>query len=188
MKTISSISLILGVLIIFSSQAIAISDNIRSNRENECAIWLCLPGGFAQGCESARSAYIARITDIDKKGTRRYTDLPSFTYCVDEAPPELLYKPEKDSVMTYRVMYEVHMPAYNTCTRWKNYHVGNSTPVTVCAAVQTTPARVFFSSQQSHRYKTINVGDKNYKEGIAPVRRYTEVLVDGVVVGEKWYE
>lgn len=172
------------------SNALAISNSIKSNRENECAIWLCLPSGFAQGCEAARAAYISRITDIDSGGHRRYTDLPSFNYCVDATPSGITeYVPEKQSEMTYRVMYEVHMPATNLCSRWKNIsHTGDSVPVTVCAAVQTVPSKIFFSTKQTHTYKTINVGDKDYRQGVAPTKRYTEVLVDGVVVGEKWYE
>ena len=42
--------------------------------ENECAIWLCLPGGFPEGCEGARSAFERRI----KKGK---SPLPSFSSC-----------------------------------------------------------------------------------------------------------
>ena len=57
-----------------------------------------------------------------------------------------------------------------------------------CAAVSTTPARVFESQQPNHPYETINVGDTSYTKGMAPVKHYTEVLVDGAVTGNRYYK
>jgi len=42
--------------------------------QNECAIWLCLPGGFSQGCSGAHSAMIKRIK-------KRKPPLPAFSSC-----------------------------------------------------------------------------------------------------------
>lgn len=42
--------------------------------EDECAIWLCLPGGFPEGCGKAHSAMTKRL----KKGK---SPLPSFSSC-----------------------------------------------------------------------------------------------------------
>ncbi|MGH1379145.1 MAG: hypothetical protein ACRBB3_10025 [Alphaproteobacteria bacterium] len=42
--------------------------------QDECAIWLCLPGGFPQGCGAAHSAMIKRIK-------KRKPPLPSFGSC-----------------------------------------------------------------------------------------------------------
>ncbi|MBQ9275198.1 MAG: hypothetical protein IJ228_10320 [Succinivibrio sp.] len=69
-----------------AQQAFAISDGIRSNREAECAIWLCLPGGFGEGCSAAREAYYKRIHDLNWKGQRKYTDVPSMSVCHDDNP------------------------------------------------------------------------------------------------------
>jgi len=41
---------------------------------DECAIWLCLPGGFPSGCGAAKSAMRKRV----KKGK---SPLPSFSSC-----------------------------------------------------------------------------------------------------------
>ncbi len=166
--------------------AMAASDSIMSNRENECAIWLCLPGGFVSGCENAYSAYIKRITSFTSKGARNYTDLPRFDLCVDPNPEGIEdYNIGEDSEITYNSGYEVYMPAYNTCTRWKKSKTKESK---TCAAVQTTPARTFISDEKYHEYQTIEVGQEEYTTHYAPTRHYAEVLVDGAAVGERWYD
>lgn len=168
----------------------AISGAIKSDRLNECAIYLCLPDGFSTGCEAAKAAFISRITDFTAGGHRRYTDLPYFHLCTDpnppgieDAPPEVVGPP---STVDYTSGYEVHMPAINTCTRWNSRQVGGGQTVRYCAAISTTPAKVFDSTEAKHPYKTINVGDRNYTSGIAPAYHYTEVLVDNIVVGQRY--
>lgn len=42
--------------------------------QDECAIWLCLPGGFPQGCGGAYSAFKNRLK-------KRKSPLPSFSSC-----------------------------------------------------------------------------------------------------------
>ncbi|WP_282611043.1 hypothetical protein [Pelagibius sp. Alg239-R121] len=45
--------------------------------QDECAIWLCLPGGFPSGCGAAYSAFIERITHKPKPKP----PLPPFNSC-----------------------------------------------------------------------------------------------------------
>ncbi len=45
--------------------------------QNECAIWLCLPGGFPSGCGAAYGAMIDRIKS-------RKSPLPNFSSCSTE--------------------------------------------------------------------------------------------------------
>lgn len=42
--------------------------------QDECAIWLCLPGGFPQGCGGAYNAFKNRLK-------KRKAPLPSFSSC-----------------------------------------------------------------------------------------------------------
>ena len=73
-------NLILGIAAcVFAVSSMAASDGIRKNRTNECAAWLCVPGGFPSGCEAAYSAFIGRITDYTsgRHPKRKYTDLPN---------------------------------------------------------------------------------------------------------------
>ena len=185
-------SIIVGFLALslFGSVAQAASSGIMKDRQNECAIWLCLPGGFPGGCEAAKSAFIDRITSFTsgKHPRRKFTDLPSFDLCVDENPEGIEdFNVGPDSVITYNGAYEVHMPAYNTCTRW-SYRGSGDYRVRYCAAVKTTPAKTFESQEKYHEYQTIEVGQRSYSSHYAPTTHYTEVLVDGKAVGQRHYD
>lgn len=195
----------LSLIALYSSATLAISSGIRSNKDNECAIWLCLPTGFAtDGCSSAHRAYISRITDVNYHGTRKYTDLPDFKYCEEKEPNNLQSTVNiPKSEMSYVTYYEIKMPAYNTATRWKWIYKEESNRQYGCdkvennrcykrlyqvvAAVSTTPARTFQSSTPTHKYKTINIGERFYTEKTAPYSSVSEVRVDGKTVGERYY-
>lgn len=49
-------------------------DRPQAASQAECAIWLCLPGGFPSGCSAARSAFHHRIK-------HRRSPLPSLSSC-----------------------------------------------------------------------------------------------------------
>lgn len=191
MKNIKIAAVIAACLL--SLQAFGASDGIMSSREDECAIWLCLPGGFPGGCEAAERAYVKRISAFTggEHPRRKYTDLPRFDLCVDKNPEGIEdFNVGPDSVITYKGAYEVHMPAYNTCTRWgyRHSHTSSGGSVRYCAAIKTTPARIFESSEKYHKYQTINVGQREYTTGYAPTKHYTDVLVDGEKVGKRYYD
>lgn len=195
-------SLILSLSV---TSAFAMSSGIRKNRMDECAIWLCLPSGFAQGCSAARSAFIGRVTDVDHKGHRKYTSLPAFPNCVDQDQTAL--DNNQHSTITDRTMYEIHMPELKEAAEWawhykeysgysgSDYHCDKYEKgrcyvkdYRYCSKTRlVSPARVFESYNAYHEYKTIEVGDRVYTEGTAPFRTFTEVLVDGVRTGQRWY-
>ena len=191
--------------LVYSSASLAISSGIKSNRENECAIWLCLPTGFAgPGCSAAHRAFISRVTDISHKGVRRYTDIPNFGVCKDDEPKLQSSVNVPQSQLAYVTTYEIRMPAYNTATRWEWVYEESSRQYgcdkvdkygkcykrkyQVVAAVSTTPARTFESSIPIHKYSTINIGDREYKKDlVAPYKTFSEVRVDGKIVGDRYY-
>ena len=211
MKNISKY-LMLSALLLNASVSFAISDGIRKDRDSECAIWLCLPGGFIAGCEAAFNAYLGRITDLTYKGGRKYTDLPAFAYCMDIEPlgtgAFASNQVTSTSQMNYLTVYEIHQPQYNIATRWDwayrkgkygfdrcdkvveedGYNVCYIKDFKYCAAVQTVSAKIFESDTNEHYYKTINIGSRAYTaEKRMPYRQYTAVLVDGKEVGERFY-
>jgi hypothetical protein len=51
------------------------TNDVHAASEDECAIWLCLPGGFPSGCGAAKSAMRDRIRSFK-------SPLPSFSSCV----------------------------------------------------------------------------------------------------------
>lgn len=53
----------------------------QTSSDDECAIWLCLPSGFGEGCGGAHSAFKKRL----KKGK---SPLPDWNSCSDENDPE----------------------------------------------------------------------------------------------------
>lgn len=168
----------------------AASSGIMSNRLNECAIFLCLPQGFpGSACSPAKKAFINRITKFTKKGARVFTDLPDISHCMDELPSDLSdpVLPQHNNV-SHKGGYLVFMPAINKCTRWVSTTVAGSEYASACAAVATSQPYTFESQKREHPYLTINVGDIAYSEHLAPVKRFTEVLVDGKLVGQRYYE
>lgn len=101
----------------------AASSGIRSNKTNECAIWICLPGGFpgSAECQASQAAYIKRLTDFTsgKHPKRKFTSLPSFSdNCNDTAGVTTVdgqYYPNNVQ-MTYEERQDAHVPAHDECT------------------------------------------------------------------------
>ncbi|GLQ00612.1 hypothetical protein GCM10007891_24650 [Methylophaga thalassica] len=77
--------------------------------QDECAIWICLPGGFPSGCGAAKSAFEDRIDD-------EKSPLPPFSSCAVDY----------DSKMSYKQGVSVYEPA-KSCTGWQAW-VTNCTP------------------------------------------------------------
>ena len=62
------------LVLVFMAATWAAEKPVYAASQDECAIWLCLPGGFPQGCGAAHSAMIKRL----KKSK---APLPSFGSC-----------------------------------------------------------------------------------------------------------
>lgn len=73
--------------------------------QDECAIWICLPGGFPSGCGAAHSAMIDRIKDGKPP-------LPDFGSCA--------VNPSKGSGshMTFDWGIAAYIPAHQECVQW----------------------------------------------------------------------
>lgn len=110
MKTYSLFSIL--AIFLVSNSVFARSDGIMRDQENECAIYLCAPAGFAYSeCSSARSAFIARLTNVDKWGVPYYTPLPNFyAYCNDTSDQS-----SNNAVVGYIEREDAHIPEHKEC-------------------------------------------------------------------------
>lgn len=129
----------LGAALAFAAicgAAQAASSGIRSSKKNECALWLCVPGGFPGVCAAAHAAMVGRITDLGRHGRRKYTTIPAFSNCREEAqqqPEYLAVKQQAEaaggqfakawhntnvnqgSAMTYDETNRAYIPAHKEC-------------------------------------------------------------------------
>lgn len=133
--------------------------------QDECAIWLCLPGGFPSGCGAAHSAMVSRIKDGK-------SPLPSFSSC-SVTPPG-------GSQMTSDYGPAAFIPESRTClhgewTRNEGYD---------CSSWRTNPAR--YVKGQRCRASNSDSGDMIPK-GCTRTSHYAEVYADGEQLGPTYW-
>ncbi|MCW6016240.1 conjugal transfer protein TraL [Serratia marcescens] len=126
--------------------------------QDECAIWLCLPGGFPDGCGGAHSAMLKRL----KKGK---SPLPSFSSCAVDSGSS------GDASMGKGAW----LPERKECVRWAHGH-GDEW----CTKYETKPAE--FKKDQ---LCIINNGN-HYPPGCRS-QNYVDIYIDGKKVGETYY-
>lgn len=106
----------------FCTITYAASDGIRSSKTDECAIWVCLPGGFPASaeCSAAQAAYIARLTDFTsgRHPVRRFSSLPNFNKNCNEDHGYHTVDGQirnNNTVMSYAERQDAHVPAHREC-------------------------------------------------------------------------
>ena len=90
--------------------------------QDECAIWICLPGGFPSGCGAAHSAMIDRVKD-------RKSPLPSFSSCA--------VQDDSGSQMTHSYSYAAYISEHRVCKRYRSWGRNDRS----CAEWETVPAQ-----------------------------------------------
>ncbi|MGM0988565.1 MAG: conjugal transfer protein TraL [Pseudomonadota bacterium] len=106
-------SAILGAALIASA---TISSNAQAASEDECAIWICLPGAFPATCEAAKSAMIDRVEDLKPP-------LPPFSACSADGTDHGMSS--NHGVAAYipprrECVRRNHSSNRNECIRWEN--------------------------------------------------------------------
>lgn len=177
-----SVGLILSLL---SLQAYCASDSVRSNHDEECNLYLCVPGAFGGGgvCNNAHSALIGRLTDVDHKGRRNYTALPRFSYCInnDDQPLIANSKTKTNEIIAqnrgnpdnidYVERVDAHIPFHKECTHFstrqqcQGYGSGeNCRTITYCDAWKDVQEHFVeghnchYSTSFEGRYKYDDIG------------------------------
>lgn len=133
----------------------------RAASESECAIWLCLPGGFPGGCEAAYSAMIARIKSLRPP-------LPQFTACSVEA---------SSNGMSFDWGMAAYVPQRRVCTR--SYY---SFDTEQCAEWTDLP-ETYVKGTACHMTPD---GDRQ-PAGCVATYRYGDVFSHGVLMGQTYY-
>ena len=126
------------LLALSTTSAFAISDGIRRDKDNECALYLCVPGGFiSDSCRVPHKRFIERITDINWKGGYNYTPLPNYLFCksdeneennivnnayaqVNQPVPEAM---QKAATINYVWRVDARIPEHKECRGWTTAYV-----------------------------------------------------------------
>lgn len=126
------------LLALSTTSAFAISDGIRRDKDNECALYLCVPGGFiSSSCHTPYKRFIERITDLTWKGAYKYTPIPNFALCksneneeknlvnnayaqVNQPVPEAL---QKAATVNYVWRVDARIPEHKECRGWTTAYV-----------------------------------------------------------------
>lgn len=133
--------------------------------QDECAIWICLPGGFPSGCGAAHSAMMDRIEDLK-------SPLPSFGSCA--------VQDGSGSQMSYDYNYAALLRQHRECTRWSR--VGGRDESRVCAEWETVPSRYV----KGTRCRVDREGNRTPRHCVGTYR-YVDVFIDGEKAGDTYY-
>lgn len=139
------------------------SPSVQAASEDECAIWLCLPGGFPSGCGGAKSAMLKRV----KKGK---SPLPDFVSCAVNSG---------GSSMTYDYNVAAAIQEQKICKKTQWYGPNNST----CIEWETIPAHYIKGKICTINYQS---GSRN-PQGCVATYRYVDVFVDGALAGDTYF-
>jgi len=138
--------------------SVALSSNATAASQDECAIWICLPGGFPAGCAAAHAAMIKRLTKLKPP-------LPAFGSCaVGGGNMTSTFRPaaliaERQVCSDYRQMKDIR-----ECIAWK-----------------TIPQHYL----KGVACRKTDAGE--HPEGCITTYRYVEVFENGKQVGETYF-
>ncbi len=164
------------LITLFGVTTSMISPSVQAASEDECAIWLCLPGGFPSGCGGAKSAMLKRV----KKGK---SPLPDFVSCAVKGD-------SGGSSMTYDYNYAAAIQEQRVCKRYTNNHNNggynnggyNNGGYNSCAEWETVPAHY-----QKGKACIINNTGSRTPQGCTGTYRYVDVFIDGALAGDTYF-
>ncbi|WP_427047351.1 conjugal transfer protein TraL [Halomonas casei] len=141
--------------------------------EDECAIWICAPGGFAPSeCGPARSAMISRVKDLKPP-------LPPLSACMVD-PPAGAGGGGSSSTLSGQDGIAAYIPERRVCDRWT--WVSNERQE--CSSWRTEPERYV----KGVRCRTTNNdAAEQVPSGCTRTARYVEVYIDGELAGPTYY-
>lgn len=146
--------------------AMLASGNAQAASQDECAIWICAPGGFPSGCAAAHAAMVSRIKDLKPP-------LPSFGECAVSDPGM--------SQMGARHGRAAYVPEHTVCDSWR--WTGGRDDRQECVSYRRVPERYVHNTTCTTHHET---GERTPAECTRTVR-FIEVYVDGALAGPTYY-
>jgi hypothetical protein len=130
--------------------------------QDECAIWICLPGGFPSGCGDAKSAMRDRIRD-------RKPPLPRFSSCAENPPRG------SGSHMSFDHGIAAYIPTHRECASWDTSDGG-------CLRYHTV-------EEQYIRGRRCESDGEDYRNPpfCAKTVRWSEVFIEDELAGPTYY-
>lgn len=157
-------SILAAAAISMATLGAMVSAPAQAASQDECAIWLCLPGGFPTGCAAAHAAMVSRLKDFKPP-------LPAFSSC-SVTPPG-------GSNMTSSYGPAAYIPERRQCSRW---HHGNND--STCLSWETLPER--YVRGTSCRAASNDSGEM-IPAGCTRTVRFIEVFADGEQLGPTYW-
>ena len=142
-------SAMLGVAML---AGLAFAGNSQAADEDECAIWICLPGAFPETCEAAKSAMKSRVS-------RGRSPLPSFSACSADGTSH---------GMSSNYGPAAYIPERKVCKNWVSTHRDY-----YCSSWETQPERYVKGQRCRH---APGDADGMIPEGCTRTGRYVEVF------------
>jgi hypothetical protein len=162
MKKKSVVWVVLGILFFVVSGISAFAAS-----QDECAIWLCLPSGFGEGCDGAHRAFHKRIA-------RHKSPLPQFQECSED-----------DSGMSSLYTRAAFVPEHRECVEWKEYGSGEET-TSKCIEWVTIPEQYIDETRCVENWD-MGGGQYNNPPFCSHTVRAIKVLKDGQPIGYTYY-
>lgn len=157
MRILIALPLILGFFLLLQPQKASAAS------KSDCAIWICLPGGFPQGCSAAYSAFRDRIK-------HRKPPLPDLSSCTTG--------PNGERVAGN---YELGRETFETCRSGYVLRENNRSGFPVggkCYLSQCAPEKYLDANQTyCQSYEAIRRTKQNY----------IKMWVEGKYLGQFWY-
>jgi hypothetical protein len=132
----------------------------KAESEAECAIWLCLPGGFPEGCEAAHSAFNDRV----KRGDSPLPPLANCTTGNSKGDYEIGYERLEDCKAGY-------LPR-------QNYYVDGVYYTNACVAKDCT---------STTGYQMGKTSCDHYERHARQQPNFIKMWVDGDYLGQFWW-
>jgi len=130
--------------------------------QNECAIWICLPGGFPDGCSDAHTAMVKRVK-------KKKSPLPAFSECARE---------DENNKMSYDLRTAAYVPEHQVCTQYDEFYEYE------CLTWETRPEEYIKgkSCEQDDDKPALN--DPPY---CASTHSYIDIYTNNTPIGETYY-